>query len=64
MRIFSLVFQIMECVVVNLTIVYALLAYSSIKQKDFNNVYVSVCVCVCVCVCEGVIMEVGGRLRE
>ncbi len=32
--------QILECVAVNLTILYALLAYSNIKQKDFNNVYV------------------------
>lgn len=28
----------------NLTCVYALLAYSSIKRKDFTNVYVSVIV--------------------
>ena len=33
--------QIMECITVNMTCVYAMLAYSSIKQKDFSNVYVS-----------------------
>ena len=32
--------QILECVAVNLTLVYALLAYSGIKKKDFSNVYV------------------------
>ena len=32
--------QILECVAVNLTLVYALLAYSEIKQKDFSSVYV------------------------
>ena len=39
----------MECVVVNLTLVYALLAYSNIKQKDFNNVYVSVWIICLTC---------------
>ena len=36
--------QIVECVTVNLTCVYALMAYSSVKQKDFSNIYVSVCI--------------------
>ena len=34
--------QILECVAVNLTLVYALLAYSGIKKKDFSNVYVRI----------------------
>ena len=33
--------QILQCVAMNLTLLYALLAYSSIKQKDFSGVYVS-----------------------
>lgn len=33
--------QILECVTVNLTLLYALLAYSSLKQRDFRGVYVS-----------------------
>lgn len=34
-----LVTVILECVTVNLTCVYALLTYSSIKRKDFSRVY-------------------------
>lgn len=30
---------ILECVTINLTCVYALLTYSTIKRKDFSNVY-------------------------
>ena len=33
--------QILECVTINLALVYALLAYVAIKQKDFSTVYVS-----------------------
>ena len=33
--------QILECVAINLTLIYAMLAYSSIKQRDFSTVYVS-----------------------
>ena len=33
--------QILECVSVNLTLVYALLAYSSLKQKSFIGILVS-----------------------
>ena len=44
----------MECVTVNLTLVYALFAYSTIKQKDINSILVSadsVCLCMHVYVC-------------
>ena len=32
--------QILQCVAVNLILVYALLAYSGIKKKDFANILV------------------------
>ena len=32
--------QILQCVAMNVTLLYSLLAYSSIKQKDFSGVYV------------------------
>ena len=43
-------YQILQCVAMNLTLIYALLAYSSIKQRDFTRgVYVSyIIVCVCI----------------
>ena len=37
----TLTLQILQCVTMNLTLLYALLAYSSIKQRDFSGVYVS-----------------------
>ena len=37
----SITSQILQCVTMNLTLLYALLAYSSIKQRDFSGVYVS-----------------------
>ena len=40
------ILQILECVAVNLTLIYALLAYSAIKQKDFSTVYVSELLCM------------------
>ena len=33
--------QILQCVAMNVTLIYALLVYSSIKQKDNRGVYVS-----------------------
>ena len=33
--------QILQCVAMNVTLIYSLLAYSSIKQRDFSGVYVS-----------------------
>ena len=32
--------QILQCVAVNITLVYALLAYSGIKKKDLVNILV------------------------
>ena len=32
--------QTLQCVAMNVTLIYALLAYSSIKQRDFSGVYV------------------------
>lgn len=53
--------QILQCVAMNLTLIYSLLAYSSIRQRDFSGLYVSptaclcaslcTCACTCVCVC-------------
>lgn len=40
--------QILECITVNLTLVYALLAYSSIHQKDFNTLLVHKTICIAV----------------
>ena len=33
--------QILQCVAMNVTLIYALLAYYSIKQKSVNGFYVS-----------------------
>ena len=33
--------QILQCVAMNVTLIYSLLAYSSIKQRHFSGVYVS-----------------------
>ena len=33
--------QVFQCVAMNVTLIYSLLAYSSIKQRDFSGVYVS-----------------------
>ena len=41
------IFKILQCVAMNVTLIYAFLAYSSIKQRDFSGVYVS-CYCLCV----------------
>ena len=43
--------QILQCVAMNLTLIYSLLAYSSIRQRDFSGLYVSplhACVLACV----------------
>ena len=34
--------QILECVAINVTLVYALLAYANIKQKDLGNILVCI----------------------
>ena len=34
-------FQVLQCVAMNVTLIYSLLAYSSIRQRDFSGVYVS-----------------------
>ena len=42
--------QILQCVAMNVTLIYALLAYSSIKQRDFSGVYVGDTSLSCTCV--------------
>ena len=51
------IIQILECVAVNLTLIYALLAHSAIKQKDFSTVYVSKLHCICMAVQIALLLE-------
>ena len=40
-RYLTYVLQILECVTINLTLVYAALAYANIKKTDVGNILVS-----------------------
>ena len=41
--------QILECVTVNLTLVYALFSYATLKHRDLNKILVSQLYCAVMC---------------